>query len=982
MPWLMGSHNSGSKNNDNINLNLSNRYDCQVILDDIFSSTNDIETLTYACGNGNNTHIYRCKNNKCKFKFDFFPTDKILSTVTKRLFDCVIPPGTIYLDCHSPNVIYLLTCNRCHLQYVGETAQKLNERFNFHKTGFRHPTKHGHCRILSTHFNEGLCKGATYKVQILEKLQGNGRTARGALDPSITQFRKSKETEWIRRLRTAYPYGLNDKIGEYTSRSDNSFIATKFPSLNRNYSRIRGIKHVKSNVLSGKEFLHKLNRYLLYHIPNTMNFIRTSVASLNKKSLKDIANVMNDEILRLPSHFKYLQWYFATIDAIKSKMYQPKIQKTPKKSPENICKIYFCNKAVELINMPRIFNLDSVRSVLISSNINFPTPTVIYNLSSPIYHKVFNFRSFLSEIEIEEVVNDLNSLPCDCQNSPFKDSHHGHIITGDLRIVSNNKLRKILCKGPKFRENTHVDFNKAKKDITNGIDNCIASWCKKKDLPEEAFLEWRNIVINEIDIRIEELNTNFTLIRQSKTSLKNNDVKQSLSELHDKFILTPIDKATNNIAIICKRFYILTLLKELGLQNDSDGVTNTYELCADIEESDLFNNHSNFLKKLNLKITEDNKRLPNIYWLPKLHKKPTKARFIIAAPKCSIKPLSKSITSVFKLLFNQIHSYNDESRYYSGVNSFWTILNNKPVINSINNLNKRSKASSISCFDFSTLYTNIPHDKLIKVMRELIEFCFKGGNKRIIKVDRYGASWVTEEKSSSVYFSKNRLKDAVRYLLNHCYFRFGNKIFRQKIGIPMGSDPAPFFANLFLYFYENRWIRQLKKQDIQKARRFSNIFRFIDDLVAINDNNEFENCFKEIYPSELELKKENIGYTSGSFLDLMITIEDQKFTTKLYDKRDDFPFAIVRMPYVDSNIPSKIFYSSFGAEILRYARNTNEVKIFLDSCHILIARMLKQGGRVEKLLNVLNKMFGRHFDTFSKFCQDSLALKNLMIHSK
>ena len=120
------------------------------------------------------------------------------------------------------------------------------------------------------------------------------------------------------------------------------------------------------------------------------------------------------------------------------------------------------------------------------------------------------------------------------------------------------------------------------------------------------------------------------MVRQSKTSLKNNDVKQSLSELHDKFILTPIDKATNNIAIICKRFYILTLLKELGLQNDSDGVTNTYELCADIEESDLFNDHSNFLKKLNLKITEDNKRLPNIYWLPKLHKKPTKTRFIIS----------------------------------------------------------------------------------------------------------------------------------------------------------------------------------------------------------------------------------------------------------------------------------------------------------------------------------------------------------------
>ena len=72
-----------------------------------------------------------------------------------------------------------------------------------------------------------------------------------------------------------------------------------------------------------------------------MNFIRTSVACLDKKSLKDICNIMNDEIIRLPSHFKYLQWYLATIDSIKSKLYQPKSQKIFKKVPENICKIFY-----------------------------------------------------------------------------------------------------------------------------------------------------------------------------------------------------------------------------------------------------------------------------------------------------------------------------------------------------------------------------------------------------------------------------------------------------------------------------------------------------------------------------------------------------------------------------------------------------------------------------------------------------------------
>ena len=150
-------------------------------------------------------------------------------------------------------------------------------------------------------------------------------------------------------------------------------------------------------------------------------------------------------------------------------------------------------------------------------------------------------------------------------------------------------------------------------------------------------------------------------------------------------------------------------------------------------------------------------------------------------------------------------------------------------------------------------------------------------------------------------------------------------------------------------------------------------------MVAINDNNEFENCYKEIYPPELELKKENVGYTSGSFLDLMICIENNKFNTNLYDKRDDFPFSVVRMPYLDSNIPSKILYSSFGAEVLRYARNTSKIEVFLDNCNNLILRMVKQGGRIERLSNVVNNIVGRHIDTFSKFCQDLTSLKKRIL---
>ena len=92
----------------------------------------------------------------------------------------------------------------------------------------------------------------------------------------------------------------------------------------------------------------------------------------------------------------------------------------------------------------------------------------------------------------------------------------------------------------------------------------------------------------------------------------------------------------------------------------------------------------------------------------------------------------------------------------------------------------------------------------------------------------------------------------MEYLIDNCYFTFGDKIFKQVIGIPMGSDPAPFKANLFLYYFENKWMKNLKKENLKKARRFARVFRFIDDLVAINDNNLFLENFRDIYPPEFQ----------------------------------------------------------------------------------------------------------------------------------
>ena len=94
-----------------------------------------------------------------------------------------------------------------------------------------------------------------------------------------------------------------------------------------------------------------------------------------------------------------------------------------------------------------------------------------------------------------------------------------------------------------------------------------------------------------------------------------------------------------------------------------------------------------------------------MYWTPVMHKNPIKAIFLIASPKSSIKPLARTIALIFYLFLDKIQTYNNKCRFFKGVNNFWVAQNNKPVIDAMNRLNKHRKATFVSVFYFSTLYT-------------------------------------------------------------------------------------------------------------------------------------------------------------------------------------------------------------------------------------------------------------------------------------
>ena len=77
--------------------------------------------------------------------------------------------------------------------------------------------------------------------------------------------------------------------------------------------------------------------------------------------------------------------------------------------------------------------------------------------------------------------------------------------------------------------------------------------------------------------------------------------------------------------------------------------------------------------------------------------------FIIATTTCSIKPLSKHITSIFKFFYGIVERYHTNGKGWHGIKTFWTIENSYPVISSIDRLNKHKAAKTKSTFDFSML---------------------------------------------------------------------------------------------------------------------------------------------------------------------------------------------------------------------------------------------------------------------------------------
>ena len=378
-----------------------------------------------------------------------------------------------------------------------------------------------------------------------------------------------------------------------------------------------------------------------------------------------------------------------------------------------------------------------------------------------------------------------------------------------------------------------------------------------------------------------------------------------------------------------------------------------------------------------------------LYSTAKQHKNPVKFRYITSTRNRSLKPLAVILKHCFKSVQREIVKrcrYFDAKFKYT-IKSCFISDNNVKVREDIYRLNTYfGSIDNVTSFDFETLYTALPHDLIKPVLASMINDIFQYVNKKFIRVTPKKAYFSDSDRKykGHTIFTKEDVLKLLRFLINNSYVSFKGKIYKQWVGIPMGIDPAPYMANLFLHYFENKYIKLLvddkdekgnkkdsgkAKEDMIFAQMLRYCYRYLDDLLNINDNGYFEKIYNSIYPNELKLNRTNPSDISTEFLDMDISIVDHKIiTSKLFDKRRSFPFKVINFPFIESsNIPTMPSYNIYLSQILRIVRICNNIGDFIVEVESLTKEFLLKGFNKPLLSNIFYKFVKNYCQEWGKF---------------
>jgi len=109
-------------------------------------------------------------------------------------------------------------------------------------------------------------------------------------------------------------------------------------------------------------------------------------------------------------------------------------------------------------------------------------------LNNRLHLFIFNHRKTLQHLNIDDL--RLTLPVCSCSSSPFNYNPIGHVITGNLAILTNDKLRNTLRKGPEYREPHHINWNQNFKLLMDSIEDYARKWGKQEEVELDILSDW------------------------------------------------------------------------------------------------------------------------------------------------------------------------------------------------------------------------------------------------------------------------------------------------------------------------------------------------------------------------------------------------------------------------------------------------------------------------------------------------------------
>ena len=162
-------------------------------------------------------------------------------------------------------------------------------------------------------------------------------------------------------------------------------------------------------------------------------------------------------------------------------------------------------------------------------------------------------------------------------------------------------------------------------------------------------------------------------------------------------------------------------------------------------------------------------------------KKPYKARFIANSSSCTTTELSKLLTSCLTTIKNHVIKYCEKVYERSGKNPFWSIKKSCEVLNKLKS--RGFRASSLSTYDLSTLYPTLPHNLIKDKLVDLIERTFQREGSLYIACNNRNAFFTSDAVRNYNLWSCQKVCEALTFLLDNIYIRFGSKLYRQIVGL-------------------------------------------------------------------------------------------------------------------------------------------------------------------------------------------------------